>query len=231
MNQLLIGAFTVALIHTAIPSHWLCFVLVGRARGWRLRRTMAVAAATGALHVATTVTLGVLLAKTGQTLFQIDDLEPVGGWILAGLGALYLLLHFTKAGHHHDHEASASDRVALGGLILAVTVSPCSAAILILVGAATSSMAQVGLIAAVLLVTTVGNMVLLVGLTGLGVEKLPLAVIDRFEKLILGLVLAAVGLFIILAHTHQAPGVASRIDFRGTGSFVLDATLGPTRFL
>ncbi|HZL70826.1 MAG TPA: hypothetical protein VFC86_00090 [Planctomycetota bacterium] len=202
MNELLIGAFFVALIHTAIPSHWLCFVLVGRARGWRLRRTMAVAAGTGTLHVVTTVSLGILLARTGQTFFHLEDLERLGGWLLAGLGALYLALHFTHRGHHHDHEASATDRMALGGLIFAVTVSPCSAAILILVGAAASSLAQVILISGVLLVTTVGNMVMLVGLTGLGVEKLPLAVFDRYEKLILGLVLAGVGSFILLAHEH-----------------------------
>src|SRR5688572_5331340 len=210
MNHFLILAFTVALIHTAIPSHWLCFVLVGRARGWRLRRTMGVAAAVGALHVATTVALGILVAKTGQTLFDLHDLELAGGWILAGLGALYLLLHFTNKGHHHHHEASAGDRVALGGLIFAVTVSPCSAAILILVGAAASSMAQVALISVVLLLTTVGNMVMLVGLTGLGLEKMPLAVIDRYEKLIMGLVLGAVGAFILLApHKHEEePGHA-----------------------
>src|SRR5688572_27506644 len=216
MNQLLIGAFTFTLIHTAIPSHWLCFVLVGRARGWRLRRTMAVAAATGALHVATTVTLGIILAKTSQTLFDIHDLELVGGWILSGLGALYLLLHFINKGHHHDHESSASDRMALGGLIFAVTVSPCTAVIPILVGAAMSSMAQVALISIVLLLTTVGNMVLLVGLTGLGVEKLPLAVIDRYEKLILGLVLVAVGLFILLAHRHEEPARNSKFEIRNS---------------
>jgi nickel/cobalt transporter (NicO) family protein len=208
MNELLIGAFFVALIHTAIPSHWLCFVLVGRARGWRLRRTMGVAAATGTLHVITTVALGILIARTGERLFDLHDLERLGGWLLAGLGALYLLLHFTHKGHHHHHEASASDRIALGGLVFAVTLSPCSAAILILVGAAASSVSQVMLISAVLLVTTVGNMVMLVGLTGLGVEKLPLAVFDRYEKLILGLVLAGVGTFILVAHRHEPEGGA-----------------------
>jgi len=211
MNELLIGAFLVALVHTAIPSHWLCFVLVGRARGWRLRRTMGVAAAAGALHVVTTVALGILLAKTGQELIPLEDLERVGGWILAGLGALYLVLHFTHKGHHHDHEASASERVALGGLILAVTISPCSVAIPILVGAASASTAQVILISIVLLATTVGNMVMLVGLTGLGVEKLPFAFFDRYEKLILGLVLAGVGTFILVAHQHHDIKAASSI--------------------
>jgi putative Mn2+ efflux pump MntP len=202
MNQLVIGAFLVALTHTAIPSHWLCFVLVGRERGWKLRRTMAVAGMAGALHVLTTVSLGILIARTGERLFHLEDIEWIAGWILLGIGVLYLGLHFTRRGHHHDHEASASDRIALGGLLLAVTLSPCSAAILILAGAASSSLAQVLLISGVLMITTVGNMVMLVGLTGLGVEKLPLAVFDRYEKLILGLVLAGVGGYILAFHEH-----------------------------
>lgn len=203
MNEPLIGAFLVALVHTAIPSHWLCFVLVGRARGWKLRKTMAVAAGAGTLHVVTTVTLGIVLARLGRNFLPVEDLERAGGWVLVGLAALYLVLHFTRQGHHHHHEASATDRVALGGLLLAVTVSPCSLAIPILVGAAGTSTAQVILISAVLLATTVGNMVMLVGLTGLGVEKLPFSFFDHYEKLILSVVLAGVGLFILLAHGHD----------------------------
>jgi hypothetical protein len=106
----------------------------------------------------------------------------------------------THRGHHHDHEASATSAWRSGshrGFGV-----PAPAAILILVGAAASSLGQVLLISGVLLVTTVGNMVMLVGLTGLGVEKLPLAIFDRYEKLILGLVLTGVGTFILLAHKH-----------------------------
>jgi putative Mn2+ efflux pump MntP len=202
VSALLVSAFSVALIHTAIPSHWLCFVLVGKARGWRLRRTMAVAAGAGALHVVTTVALGLILARTGSAVLPPDELEHVGGWILAAVGALYLILHFTHQGHHHDHEVATSDRIALGGLVLSVTVSPCSLAIPILVGAAGANTGHVIMISLVLLATTVGNMVMLVGLTGLGVEKLPFSFFDRYEKLMLGGILIAVGTFMLVAHDH-----------------------------
>ena len=202
MNEILVAAFLVALIHTAIPSHWLCFVLVGRARGWRVRRTMAVAGAAGALHVATTVTLGVLLARAGQDAQSLEFLERFGGWVLIGIGVLYFVLHFSHKGHHHDHEASATDRVALGGLVLAVTFSPCSVAIPILIGASAASTGQVIMISCVLFATTVGNMMMLTGLTALGVEKLPFSFFDRYEKVILGLILAAAGTFLV-AHPHD----------------------------
>lgn len=199
---LLVSAFFVALLHTAIPSHWLCFVLVGRARGWTPRKTMAVAGATGALHVAMTVSLGLLFAWGESKVLHTEDLERVGGWALLAIGALYLFLHMTHGGHHHEREASASDRVALAALVFAVTVSPCSLAIPILVTAAATSVAQVVLITLVLLATTVGNMVMLVGLTGLGADRIPFAFFDRYEKLMLGIVLIAVGAFLLLAHHH-----------------------------
>jgi putative Mn2+ efflux pump MntP len=200
--RILLSAFLVALLHTAIPSHWLCFVLIGRDRGWSLRRTMALAAATGTLHVLTTVSLGLLFATAGKWLVEPEELERISGWILLGLGALYLFLQFTHRGHHHEKESSGSDRVALAALVFAVTISPCSLAIPILVTAAATSVMQVALITIVLLATTVGNMVLLVGLTGLGIEKLPFSFFDRYEKLVLGVVLALVGGFLLFAHGH-----------------------------
>jgi len=56
------------------------------------------------------------------------------------------------------------------------------------------------LIAAVLLVTTVGVMLLMVGLTSLGIERLQFSIFDRYEKLILGLVLCVLGSIILILH-------------------------------
>src|SRR5258705_2974270 len=126
---------------------------------------MTVAGATGALHVAMTVTLGLLFAWGERKVLHAEDLERVGGWTLIAIGALYLFLHLAHGGHHHEREASASDRVALAALVFAVTASPCSLSSPILVTAAATSVAQVVLITLVLLFATVRNMLLPVGLT------------------------------------------------------------------
>ena len=44
--------FTVAFLHAAIPTHWLPFVMVGRARGWSPARTLAAVALAGGLGLA-----------------------------------------------------------------------------------------------------------------------------------------------------------------------------------
>ncbi|HZE98380.1 MAG TPA: hypothetical protein VE981_15215 [Planctomycetota bacterium] len=197
----LLSTFTIALLHTLIPSHWLCFVLVGRAQGWPRRKTLAVTAAAGLVHVATTVTLGILLAALGRSLLAHQEqlLERVSGFILIGLGTLYLVSHLLHAGHHHEHDRVITQRAAIAALVFSLVLSPCSASIpLLIVASASAGWIATGLIAAVLLVTTVGVMLLMVGLTSLGIERLQFTFFDRYEKLILGLVLCALGALVMI---------------------------------
>lgn len=107
--------FTVAFFHAAIPTHWLPFVLVARARGWSRTKALAVTAAAGIGHVAITSLLGLVIAWFG---FQLD--EKVGrafpflaGGLLIAFGLFYfwrqwtgrgILHHHPPGGHHHADE-------------------------------------------------------------------------------------------------------------------------------
>ena len=62
--------FTVAFFHAAIPTHWLPFVLVARARRWNRAKTVGVAIFAGLGHVALTTLLGLAIAWFG---FQLDE--------------------------------------------------------------------------------------------------------------------------------------------------------------
>jgi len=199
----LLSTFTVALLHTLIPSHWLCFVVVGRAQGWRPGKTLIVAAGAGLLHVTSTVVLGVAVVAFGEAFLKPEGeiLERVSGLVLIALGGLYLALHLFRTGHRHEHDKAVTEKAAFGALALSLLLSPCSASIPLLV-MASSGLGWVAmlLISAVLLVTTVGVMMLLVGLTSLGIEKLQFAFFDRYEKLIVGLVLCVLGALVFVVH-------------------------------
>ncbi len=200
----LVSTFPLALLHTLIPSHWLCFVLVGRAQNWPRRKILGVTAAAGAVHVATTVTLGIALAALGRSLLQENHerlLERASAVILIGLGALYLGTHLLHAGHHHEHDKVISQKAAVAALVFSLVLSPCSASIpLLIVASAAAGWTAMGLIAVVLLVTTVGVMLLMVGLTSLGIERLQFSFFDKYEKLIVGLVLCGLGALVLLVH-------------------------------
>jgi nickel/cobalt transporter (NicO) family protein len=97
--------FTVAFFHAALPTHWLPFVLVGRARGWRQAKTLLVTLCAGLGHVTLTSLLGVAIAWFG---FRLD--ERVGAlfpWIigvfLMVVGLYYLWRQSRGRGvcHHH----------------------------------------------------------------------------------------------------------------------------------
>lgn len=97
--------FTVAFFHAAIPTHWLPFVLVSRARAWSRGKTLAVAAFAGLGHVALTSLLGLLVAWVG---FRLDEeaghlFPKVAGGFLLAVGAYYFWRQWGGHGvvHHH----------------------------------------------------------------------------------------------------------------------------------
>ncbi len=97
--------FTVAFFHAAIPTHWLPFVLVARARKWSRGKTLAVTSLAGMGHVLLTSLLGMVIAFLG---FQLDErFGEIFPWIAGGLliafSATYFWRQITGRGivHHH----------------------------------------------------------------------------------------------------------------------------------
>ena len=96
--------FSVAFFHAAIPTHWLPFVLVARARNWGRAKTIAVTTLAGLGHVALTSLLGLAIAWFG---FQIEEKVESFSWFTGGLLVVFALFYFwrqwTGRGilHHH----------------------------------------------------------------------------------------------------------------------------------
>lgn len=104
--------FTVAFLHAAIPTHWLPFVLVSRARNWTRGKTLVVALFAGLGHVALTSLLGLAIAWFG---FQLEEhmgewFPPLAGGLLLVVAAYYgwrqlsgrgVCHHHPPGGHHH----------------------------------------------------------------------------------------------------------------------------------
>jgi hypothetical protein len=91
--------FTVAFFHAAIPTHWLPFVLVSRARGWGRSKTLAVAAFAGMGHVLLTSLLGLAIAWFG---FHLDE----------NFGHLFSKAHSATVDFHVGGGAGASRSIS-----------------------------------------------------------------------------------------------------------------------
>ena len=95
--------FTVAFLHAAIPTHWLPFVLVGRAQHWSHARTLAVVALAGLGHVSLTTVLGVVVVWLGISVnARLGNAFPwLAGGALLLLGGFYLWRQWRGKGHSH----------------------------------------------------------------------------------------------------------------------------------
>lgn len=104
----------IAVVHTlAGPDHYVPFVAMARARGWSERRTVAITAACGVGHIASSVALAVL---AGAALLGTERLLAVeafrgelAAWALIAFGTLYAVWGVRRAiarqphSHWHAH--------------------------------------------------------------------------------------------------------------------------------
>ena len=115
--MLLLGtAAALALFHTLIGvDHSIPFIVLGRARGWSLRRTLGVTGACGLAHVASAGRIGSLGVRLGVTLDRLSWLESTRGRVAAGLMIGFGLAYAARAfwrkfrGHTHTHLHAHAD--------------------------------------------------------------------------------------------------------------------------
>jgi nickel/cobalt transporter (NicO) family protein len=116
LATLVATGFSVAFFHAALPTHWLPFVLVSRARGWTEAKTMGVALVAGLGHVTLTSLLGLVVAWLGFTLDEHfgEIFNHITGGLLLAASVYFAIQQLRGSGvqHHHliggQHQASAS---------------------------------------------------------------------------------------------------------------------------
>ena len=206
MNETLLYTLTttgfgVAFLHAAIPTHWLPFVAIGRARRWSHRQILGSVALAGGGHILVTTILGVSLAWFGFELNEHFEqaLHWVAGGILIALGAwlAFRAPHGRACDHCHGHpeklRPGASDRAALWGLFLTLTLSPCELFLPDYLTAAPYGWPGVLLLSVVLAVATLGGMLVLTWLTLRGVERLRWSWLEQLDGRVIGGLLCVLG--------------------------------------
>ncbi|MCW3054198.1 MAG: hypothetical protein JWN14_3368 [Chthonomonadales bacterium] len=226
LPALLLGTLTIAALHALIPSHWLAFALVGRAKRWPVRRTLLVTMLAGSGHALLTTVLGLLVASVGKGLQsaippQTEHAATSGILILLGLYFLISTLRgrwsrgsdsaaeephdhsVAHAGHNHaDHSPDTlaqrlgSAPSVMGILVLGMTLSPCLDLLSVYVAASSLSWTSLLLIGLLMTITTVAIMTLLVWLALRGLELLRLSWLERNEGLVVGVLLIALGVLL-----------------------------------
>lgn len=201
------AGFGVALVHVAIPTHWLPFVLVGRAQGWGLRRVLATAATAAVGHILTTSVVGVLILLAGRLMEQWIQgvMHYAAAALLFGFGVFYL----TRAFQHRmalagmtDQTIAApprvNDRAAWWGVVATLALSPGEVLLSFYLTGDAHGWPGLALLSAVFLVGTLAGMIVLISLTWAGMARFRMDRLARYESAVLGSVLVALGVAVVV---------------------------------
>lgn len=225
LTVLLWTAATAAVFHTAIGvDHTLPFILIGKARGWSLARTLGVTALCGVGHVLSSIVIGTVGIALGIAFERLEWIEGSRGtmasWALIGFGLAYAVwgirrgwlnkrhehVHVhgdTVHSHEHDHKGEHAhphgdtSSVTTWWLFVIFVLGPCEALIPILAapGSEGDWMAVV-LTCVVFGAATLATMVGLVAAGAMGLTLVPLRPLERWSHALAGGTVALSGLAI-----------------------------------
>ncbi len=223
-NQLwpfLLTGLTVAILHAALPTHWLPFVLAGRSQKWTYRRTVSILLIAGSGHVLTTSLIGAAVVWLGLRLnenFQ-HVMTLVATFSVFSFGSYNLVQHFRgikhshcdhTEPHKHDYQMKSKDGWAVLSLLSLLTFSPCESFLPIYVSAWQTGWAGFGALTVVLGLGTLLAMLCFMTLLHFGMKQIKLQWLENNEKLIMGIILVALSFVIYfteVTHNHVVNNV------------------------
>ncbi|MFN3559780.1 MAG: hypothetical protein ACK4UQ_10890 [Brevundimonas sp.] len=207
--SLLGGAFVTAFLHAALPTHWLPFVLVGKAQRWTLAQVLGAVAAAGLAHITVTALVGGLIVIAGLALdrWMAGILPHLAAVLLFLFGAFYLaratLLRVQAAGGPElsAPEPRVSNTAAFWGLVALLAMSPGEVLLPLYLAQATEGMVVLGVMTLAFLIGTVLGMAVFTVIASFGYSVLRLERWARYESIVLGVSLIAIGL-LVASHSH-----------------------------
>lgn len=195
--------FGVAFFHSAVPTHWLPFVLTARIQRWSAGQTLAVTALAGSGHVLITALLGFGITWLGLRLSG-----SAGAWFARAAAAIVFAAALFYAwrqfrGHHHAHAEHApgqrvGNRAAVWSLFAFLTLSPCEAFLPIYASGIRYGWQGFLVLTTILSLGTVIGMIAFTGASLAGMNRLRLHWIEHYESGVIALLLALVGIFVLV---------------------------------
>jgi len=225
LQLLLSTAVGVGFIHTVVGvDHSLPFVVLGRARGWSLRKTLLITGLCGMGHVLSSVVIGMLGLTLGVAVARLQWMEAFRGnmasWVLIVFGTVYAawslarqrrrhrhthrhaggVVHTHEDGtapHTHGHEDAPPVSLTLWGLFIVFVLGPCEPLIpLVMVPALTLNAWAVALVVIAFGVATIGTMLVVVAIGHAGMRLPAFERVEPHVNTIAGLLIAVSGVAI-----------------------------------
>jgi nickel/cobalt transporter (NicO) family protein len=208
------------------PDHYLPFIVLSQAKGWSTRKTMIITFLCGVGHVFSSVVLGLIGIGVGISVNKLVSVESfrgnIAGWLFIAFGLVYMVIsirnlvkkrrhthnHFHFGGHNHNHEHNHHEQhthihqdetvsTTPWVLFLIFVFGPCEPLIPILMYPAAENNIPGAVIVSVLFsLVTIGTMMSIVLAFKLGLSKINLKPIEKYNHLIAGSIIFFSGIAI-----------------------------------
>lgn len=211
MSVLLIvwGAVIVAVLHSLELDHWMPYVVTARARRWKTGVTLRMAFSGAVAHLVSTTLIGLVLILFGEGLKKVFEkgLQIGIGAVVTLIGLFFIQRGFrifrqkeSHAEHCGHHEKTLLADEGKGSFFLGAVygLRPCLEAMPIFISAS-----RLGLKPALYTVLgwALASIIGMVGIVWLGtvcLEKIRVEKLERYNELITGLIITAIGIYAII---------------------------------
>jgi nickel/cobalt transporter (NicO) family protein len=223
ITLLAITAASIGFLHTLFgPDHYLPFIMMSKARNWKMRKTMLITFLCGLGHVGSSIVLGIIGISVGIAISKIEMFESFRGnlaaWAFIVFGFVYLVwgirqairnkphthLHIHEDGSKHEHIHSHYQKhshvhekknITPWILFTIFVLGPCEPLIPILMyPSAKNSISGLLFITLIFAVVTITTMMTVVYIASLGYKFVPMKKMERYSHAIAGFIIMFSGL-------------------------------------
>lgn len=208
---LLVTALLISLWHAMMPTHWLPFVLAGKACHWDRLKLLFVTLIASSCHAVTMLAFGLVAWFVGKGIEVIFSsvARYASSLVLFLVGFAYMVSALFSPPHDSDEfvgklswlkvnsEVMKIERFVIVALVLALTLSPCQAILPLFFAAAASGFESLFMLMLLTGAVTILAMASMVMLASFGLELFKLRMSERHEKIIVGLLCIALALFVL----------------------------------
>jgi nickel/cobalt transporter (NicO) family protein len=198
------------------PDHYLPFIVLSQAKNWSVRKTMIITFLCGVGHVLSSVILGLIGIGVGISVNKLVSVESfrgnIAGWLFIAFGLVYIVIsvrnlvkkhrhthshfHFGSQKHEHEHDhrdqhTHIHERDVVSTtpwiLFLIFVFGPCEPLIpLLMYPAAENNLTGTIIVSVLFSATTIATMMSIVFAFKMGLSKIDLKPIEKYNHLIAG---------------------------------------------
>ncbi len=210
-----ITGLTVAVLHAAMPTHWLPFVLAAKAQKWTYKKVLTILSIAGLGHVMTTTLLGAAIVWFGIRVTEsLGQIFIVVASLSIFLFGLYYIVQYFRGHRHshcrhdhphvHDYNKTAKDGWAILSLLALLTFSPCESFLPVYMSAWNTGWHGFFVLSGVLAIGTLLSMILFTSIAFFSLKQIRLQFLENHEKLIIGTILIILSLIVFaMESTHH----------------------------